>query len=318
LEITLNKKFEFLAGEIPPSIKFSRGHFLYNMTEYINTWPELKTYSFYIYHKEKDHIIGYIRFKIQKNIAFSPFKAPFGSFTIIPGLNFEVFHAFLEFIIKYLKDAGICRIVIKHFPRFYDPGTSESIITSLGLFGFHINTVDINHFIDVSSSPFSSRIHHMEVRKLNKCRKSGMLINVYQNTEVEKLFRYIESFRKARKIPVNIDLSTLKVLSDRFPENYTLYSVSMNKEIIAATVIVKVNDQVLYNFLPSHNDTYNNYSPMVFLMEGIYTNAALHQYKYIDLGVSSIDGIAQPGLIKFKERLGASSNGKFTFIKEIQ
>jgi hypothetical protein len=314
----MNTKFEFLTGDISHSLRFSCGHYLYNLPEYMNTWPDQKSYSFFILQKAKNQIAGYIRFQIINGTAYSPYRAPFGSFTISEEVNYEVLNAFNAFIVDHFKNIGINKIRIKHYPGFYQPQTNELIIASMGLNGFRVITVDINHYIDVSSSPFSTFLHPMELRHLNKCKKSGTVFNVHQNTEVELLFSYIESFRNSRKIPLNINLSTLMTLFKRFPDNYKGCSVSLHKEIIAATVIVQVNDLVLYNFLPAHNEVYNNYSPMVFLINELYEYADSHNFKYIDLGISSKDGLAQPGLIKFKERLGAHSASKFTLIKEIR
>lgn len=314
----LTTKFEFLTGNPPHSFGFSGQEFLYNLPEYIGTWPDFNAHSFYILHKIKKQIVGYIRFQEIEERAYSPYMAPFGSFTISEDIKFDILNEFNVFIINYFKTIGIKKIIIKHYPRFYQSDCNDLIIASMGLIGFQITAIDINQYIEVSDSPFSTFIHPMELRYLKKSKRAGMVFNAHQNIEVESLFNYIESFRKARKIPVNINLSTLKKLFTKFPNNYRCFSVSMNEEIIAATISVHVNDRVLYNFLPAHNDQYNNYSPMIYLMNGIYEHAILHKYKYLDLGISSKDGTAQPGLIKFKERLGAKSASKLTFMKEIR
>jgi len=278
---------------------------------------DINTHSFHILHKLKKQIVGYIRFQIIGDRAYSPYRAPFGSFTISEVVNFEILSEFNAFIVDYFKNIGIKEIVIKHYPMFYQANTSELIITAMGLNGFAVITIDIDQYITVSDSPFSSIIHSMELRRLNKCKKAGLVFNEHQNTEAELMFNYIDSFRKTRKIPVNIDLKTLISLIHKFPESYRFYSVSMGKEIIAITIVVQVNNSVLYNFLPAHNELYNNYSPMIFLMNGIYEYAAVNNFRFIDLGISSKDGKPQQGLIKFKERLGGKSTSKLTFTKEI-
>jgi hypothetical protein len=310
-------KFEFLTGEIPPTLQFSGEHNLYNVHEYINTWPDINTLSFYILHRLKNKIIGYIRFQVIGKKALSPYMAPFGSFTIADEVNFVTLYEFNNFIVDYLKDIGIREIEIKHYPRFYNTNATELIVIIFGLNGFNVTTIDINQYIKVSDSPFSSNIHSMERRRLNKCEKAGFIFNEHQNTEAERMFKYIESFRKIRKIPVNIDLDTMINLVGKFPDKYKFFSVSIDQEIIALTIVVKVNNSVLYNFLPAHNELYNHYSPMIFLLNGIYKYAVLNDYQFIDLGISSKDGKPQQGLIEFKERLGGITTSKLTFTKEI-
>ena len=88
--------------------------------------------------------------------------------------------------------------------------------------------------------------------------------------------------------------------------------------MIAATVCVLVNEEVLYNFLPAHDENYKSLSPVVFLVQGIYNYAFAESLKFIDLGISSLQGKPQAGLIIFKERLGGQPASKLSFIKEIR
>lgn len=311
-------KFEFISGEIPSNLKFSGKHCLYNLTEYLNIWTDIDTYSYFIVDTRKNEMAGYIQFQVIGKKAVSQYMAPFGSLSISNSIDFEKLSAFTTYFTDHLKNVGIEAIIIKHYPGFYHPKTSEAVISSLGLNGFTVSKVDINHYIKVSETPFSLLIHPMELRILNKCTNAGIIFKEYPNTEAELVFRYIESFRKAKGIPVNIKFETLKKLTHKFPDKYKFYTASINKEIIAATICVMVNQSVLYNFLPAHNENYNNYSPMIFLMDNIYAYASLNNYSFIDLGISSVDGIAQSGLIKFKERLGGKAVSKLTFSKVIQ
>jgi hypothetical protein len=287
------------------------------LCEYLYVWPNISSSSFYILHKADKEIVGYIRFQLDGGIAYSLYKAPFGSFSISEKVDFETFNEFIFFILDNLKNTGIQKIIIKHYPGFYQSNTSELIISSLGLNGFRISKIDINHYIKVSGSSFSSIIHPMELRNLNKCKKAGLVFNEHLNKEAALVFNSIESFRKARNIPINLNVKTLIKLVHTFPDKYKFYSVTLNNEIIAATIVVQVNNSVLYNFLPAHNEVYNSYSPMIFLMDRIYHYAFTNNFKFIDLGISSIEGKAQNSLIKFKERLGSIATSKLSFIKEM-
>jgi lipid II:glycine glycyltransferase (peptidoglycan interpeptide bridge formation enzyme) len=106
-------------------------------------------------------------------------------------------------------------------------------------------------------------------------------------------------------------------LTGIFPGKYKFFSVSNGKDIIAATICVHVNRRVLYNFLPAHDEMYKKFSPVVYLMHGIHHYAQNEKFKLIDLGISSVHGKPQTGLIKFKERLGGKAISKLTFVKEI-
>ena len=75
------------------------------------------------------------------------------------------------------------------------------------------------------------------------------------------------------------------------------------------------NHKILYNYLPASIDEYKAFSPMVMIMENVYNYAKKEQYSFIDLGISSINGVLQKGLIQFKERIGGVFSEKTTFSK---
>lgn len=314
----MNTKFEFITDKVIPAEKFKGDHHLFNTLAYLDVWPSIPVHSFYIIDNTIREIVGYIRFQVLGKAAISQHRAPFGSFTISEKVDFVTLTEFLSFITDFFRYIGIQEIIIKHYPGFYKPNTCNLVISVLGLNGFKVSTIDIDHFIKISDTDFTSNIHPMEARKLNKCKKAGFNFYKHQNTDVELLFSYIESFRKNRKIPVNIDIDTLIRLVEACPENYIFFSVSNSEDIIAATICVQVNNLVLYNFLPAHNENFNNYSPIIYLMDGIYEYAYNKKFRYIDLGISSVHSTPQTGLIKFKERLGAKPASKFTFMKLIQ
>ena len=313
----MKTKFEFITGEIPPSFKFQGEIALYDTPEYLNTWPETSHYSFYILNHKNRVTDGYVQFQVSGEKAYSPYKAPFGSISISENVDFDTLNGFISFIISHLRNNGIKEVIIKHYPRFYHPDTCELVITALGLNGLKISDVDINHYIEVPDTSFSAIIHPMELRKLKKCERAGYIFTEHQNTDAEMVFSFIESFRKIRKVPINIEQETMLKLIGIFPGRYKFFSVSNGKDIIAATICVHVNRRVLYNFLPAHDERYKKFSPVVYLMYGIHHYAKNEKFKLIDLGISSVHGMPQAGLIKFKERLGGKAVSKLTFVKEI-
>lgn len=313
----MNTAFKFLASEIEAPFSFTGPQCLYNLSGYLDARPQLKRQSFYIINTKSGNVEGYIRFQISDEKAYSPYRAPFGSFSLTKNIDFETLTAFISFIEDHFRLHAIKEIIIRHFPYVYDPYTCELVIVSLGSMKFHIECVDIDHFLEVSDLAFPTVIHTMEQRKLRKCEKAGFIFNHHANTEAGSVFRYIELFRKTRNIPVNIDWNTLQNLMSRFPDKYDFFSVMDGADPIAATICIDVNQKVLYNFLPASNEAYKTFSPMVYLMERIYVYAQNSGFRYIDLGISSIRGEPQSGLIKFKERLGGVPMGKFTFKKII-
>ena len=313
----MSVKFEFIVAETLPQLRFSGKLSLYNSPEYISLWHKLENFTFLIVNLEREEIAAHINFQVKENTGFSILTAPFGSLSISDDVDFETLSKFIDFVESHLRTEGVREIKIKHYPRIYHPESYEKVASTLALNGYKASTIDLNQVIQISNNSFDQIIHPMEKRNLLKSKKTGIFFTEHPNTEAEIVFNGIESFRRSRKIPVNIDLKSIMNLADKFPDKYSFFSASMENNMVAATICVEVKDSVLYNFLPAHNSDYNSFSPLVFLMEQLYKYYSNKAFEYIDLGVSSIDNDPQKGLIRFKERLGCISFSKLTFLKEI-
>lgn len=313
----MSTKFKFVIAETHSLYKYSGEQYLYNIPEYVNLWDDFKNSTFLIVHSKKPKIAASISFQIKGNSAVSMATAPFGSISLFDEVDFDILSDFLNYIETQLRSRGVQNIKIKHYPGIYHPLSNEKVISTIALSGFRTSSIDINQIIEITSQSFESIIHPMELRNLNKAKKEGIIFTEHPNTEAKIVFNSIDTFRRARDIPVNIELNSLMKLIDLFPLNYKFFSASMNNEMVAATICVKVNNSILYNFLPAHHSSFNMYSPLVFLIENIYQYASDNRIKHMDLGVSSLNNNPQKGLIRFKERLGSKSLSKLTFIKEI-
>ena len=313
----MSAKFEFVIAEPLSRYTFPGDICLYNAPEYVSLWDDLTNSTFLIINSRSQMIAASIHFQIKEDLAISINTAPFGSISLFHEVDFDTLSDFMNYIETHLSLKEVRKIKIRHYPGIYHPHTYEKVISALALSGFRISLIDINQIIEITDDPFDSIIHPMELRNLNKTKTEGIIFTEHQNTEAKLVFNAIDTFRKARNIPVNIEFDSLMKLIHIFPQNYKLFSVSMKNEMVAATVCVMVKDSILYNFLPAHNSSFNMYSPMVFLMEKIYQYTSENKIKFIDLGVSSINNNPQKGLIRFKERLGSKSVSKLTFLKEI-
>ena len=81
----------------------------------------------------------------------------------------------MYFIETHLKLKGVRQIKIRHYPGIYHSLTYEKVISTLALSGFTISLIDINQIIEITSDPFDTIIHPMELRNLNKTEKEGVI-----------------------------------------------------------------------------------------------------------------------------------------------
>jgi lipid II:glycine glycyltransferase (peptidoglycan interpeptide bridge formation enzyme) len=114
-----------------------------------------------------------------------------------------------------------------------------------------------------------------------------------------------------------MSLQELKKMFALFPTAYILFGVFDKNKLISTSVSIKVSEEILYCFYIGDDLTYRTYSPVTFLINGIYHYAKGNHFKILDLGLSTDKGILNRGLYAFKKTFGTIDSVKLTFIKQL-
>ena len=314
----MSKRVEFISGFPAETYMESFENHIYNDPEFIkiNTGKDPIVYS--AVEKETNIILAQWKFTLVKNIAMSPEIGPFGSIEMNSFIQDEVLEDFISFVDDQLRQIGAYGIKMKCHASFQSPGNTLKCKNALIRSGYILDSTDINHHIEVSNKDFISFIHPMEKRRLDKCEKKGMLIRKAGLDELEQVHDFISRCRREKDLEINIEKERFLKVINNLPEHYHIFISLINNEFASATVCVHVNNRILYNYLPASAEKFSSMSPIVMLMEHVYEFAQNMNYKSLDLGISSIDGKPQTGLILFKERIGGITSEKFTFSKSLK
>jgi hypothetical protein len=241
--------------------------------------------------------------------------ATFGSFDISDNITESDLTAFIEDIERKLRLEGFRYIEIKHWPSIFP--LSELVQSSLLARGFRPFIRDINQSIKISKNRFSEIIRHNEKKKLAQCYKAGFFFRKEGIEVLNSAYKLVVDSRERKFYPVTMSLRALQLSFKKAPENYLIFSIYDGKILIATAISVVINSSVLYNFYHADHADYRNFSPTVFLIEGIYKYCQATGYTILDLGISTDKGILNKGLFNFKRNVGCESSDKFTYTKEI-
>jgi hypothetical protein len=154
----------------------------------------------------------------------------------------------------------------------------------------------------------------MELRKWRKSQDANYQFSQYGIGKLEDVYHFIADCRKEKGLVINIDFKKLVRSFAVFPEHYYAFVLQRGNEIFAATIAVKINQSTLYNYLPASSIKTNKESPMVYLLDNLYQYCQKIGFSILDLGVSSIQGHRQEGLIHFKEHVGGLPTKKLTLV----
>ncbi len=302
--MTDKNKYISYQGDLSPNQKIDYPTLCYYDSEYLNVQSYQVIEKKYLINQEKNKVVGICILSVDQNQRkVSLPKAPFGSLYVNESIESDQIKSWLNKIIQP-------SLILRHYPPIYGKKVNHLLEKS----SFKRLIRDLNHHIELKNFNLSM-LHDMQKRRIQKCLKAGFrLEKITSVEEVIQTHSYLSACRVEQGLTINITQKKLLLLFNKLPLNYHIFQVLNPKnEIMAATIVVKATENIIYNYLPGNLKSSNSYSPMAFL---IFQMAKYYQdrsFQYLDLGVSSINGIEQITLALFKERMGAKKSFKDTY-----
>ncbi|GGM78815.1 hypothetical protein GCM10010967_08180 [Dyadobacter beijingensis] len=98
------------------------------------------------------------------------------------------------------------------------------------------------------------------------------------------------------------------------PGNYVILTAVLHDKPVAAAVMVRVSDTILYHYTSGYLPEYRSLSPSLVLFEAAFAYARRENMALLDLGIS-LDhrGHGKPSLSRFKERIGGKECVKIVY-----
>ncbi|MEM9053097.1 MAG: GNAT family N-acetyltransferase [Bacteroidota bacterium] len=289
-------------AEMPGRLGFKP--ILFNENAYLDTkvYHDLKTF---LAIDAAGAIVARVRFAKRKegSIWESLPLAPHGAIEMVEGFDVA---RLLQFISNYFEGESIVRI---RLTPVHNQGVEEVFESC----GFRGSIGDINHHVDLNGE---INIHKMELRRYKKAEQAGCEFSEIQLNldSAFEIHHFIARCRVQQGLEINISESEFIETVRLLPEYYSAFTVRLNDEIIAATVVVKVNNRVAYNYLPASNKAFHHLSPMVYLTIHLYHQLKRLGFQIMDWGLTSVKGEEQTGLAHFKEAMGAQLERRFTYV----
>jgi hypothetical protein len=305
------KNFTFHSGDYSPTATYLFNDRKHLLLQAANGWK-----CFYIL-DHKQVCAAFIWLHITEGVAQSPFKAPFGSFELIDKLPPKILHEFLQFIQVELQKLSVQTIIIKNAPAVYEPNSHALLSVLLYNLSFIVSSAEISSVIPISTSSYTNLITEWENRKLKQAKNEFFSFHQKKASELTELYSFIESCRIEKGYTLSLSMAQLHELQHSFPAAITLFAVQQQHELAAACVCIRVSEKILYTFYYDHAAEFQQYSPVVLLIEGIYTYCQQNSITLLDLGTASLDGQPNFSLLDFKQHLGGQPSAKLTFTKTL-
>jgi hypothetical protein len=298
-------------------VTFAFPAYLFNEPFYVQKQPGVRAYTFYLLHPSGNFAEARFTLFVQDKAGFSPCRAPYGSFEFSPDLRLELLNYFIEYVTTFARELALQQIRITSYPFGLAPEAATLLTTGLMQQGYQISVSELNYHVSISPLPFEAGLHESEKRRLKKCVEAGFTFAEETAPDLKSVHAFIKSARSRRGFPMSLDLESFQRLFYEFPGVYRVFTVRDGDEVVALTVTVDVNAQIIYNFYPADDINYLSYSPTVFLLKGVYEHSRKRGFSILDLGIATDGGAPNYGLIRFKHNLGGVPSLKFTFTRMV-
>jgi hypothetical protein len=255
-----------------------------------------------VFETEDFHVV----FSIAKDLAVSLPQGLFGAVVKKQrAIDFQAFEVFWKEVRDELAKAGVTRAELIQPPDIYQGFVQTQWLMEVG---FSPMYEDITHHIRFRDF----ELHKMEQKKLDKLSELKFSVRQLDVDGLHEAYDLLEACREEKGLKLNVTLERLEALFHAFPDSYEIFIGYLNQKPSCAVITLKVAPKIVYYFLPGTLKAARAKSPMVGLLDHIVQHyATTHQY--LDLGISSIEGLPQNGLIAFKERMGGMPGMKRRF-----
>jgi hypothetical protein len=296
--------------------------FSYNWIDFFNL-PEFYNLnknknSQYISFYEDDTLIAVCHFSLNYNNVYkSPVRGTFGGISIKENINTERINLIVNLFSTYLEKNGFLPFELISKPFKHNYSEQSILMNAFVKNGFQVSTTEINHSLNISDNQFIHGLKRNNFKRLNKCIKENFLFKIVEDdNEIFEVYKIIEMNRLSKGYNISMSFKQIAISKKEFVNRYLFFGVKNGENnFIASSICLKLNDNILYVFYWGDLQEYSEYSPIVFLAQGIYNYCLNNNYKVLDVGVSTLNGDPNFGLIKFKEGLGCESSIKISYKK---
>ena len=234
----------------------------------------------------------------------SPGRATFGGFWTDPNRNFSFTEKTLAQLIAYSSKSNQFRISfppIYFHPEIFDEQVSffkTRCITRISESNFHI-VVDQRK--DVSKGNRKKQRQFIE--------RGGSVSQVLE-ADWRLIYNLLAENRLRRGVELSMPWRVFERGLIEQPDVFTAWGATLGMKLVGGALTVKINEDTLYVLFWGDTLLGRELSVVASICEKLVEFCRSKNYKILDLGISSVDGVLDENLARFKLNLGAIQTAK--------
>ncbi|MEK6477591.1 GNAT family N-acetyltransferase [Catalinimonas sp. 4WD22] len=308
------ENLRFVTEENPERYPLLAETYLYNSKAYLKLKVDRlgRPLSFYALKGElavaRTHFFIRINEAGEKEANSSP-ESPFGSLEYSNELSEEILRDFISYIKTALLCFDVKQIIMKDCISKYRKN-SPTILHPIFLdMGFQKQSSMMNHHIEVDEGSLEQQMHKMERKRLRKARRLGLNFREEPLSSIDHYYHFLQECRQEKGWSLTLSYAETLASVQAMPERYRIFVAYHEDKCVAASLSVVVKKGILYDFYHDSKAAYKTWSPVVFLVDGMYQYCQKNKFDLLDLGTSTTQSLQQ-----FKQHLGGVTSQKYTYL----
>lgn len=300
------------------SLNSAQWYSIFNHPSYFELHQTPSSVYFSLYDELSKTLLAVCHFtEIESGIFKSPSRGTFAG-PEFKEINIEHQIYFIKRIEERLKEKGAKKIILSTAPFQHSPDHSATLFNTLINDGYIVSSHDLNYGVSVDDEEFIDKIKYNNKKRLKKCIRENFKFEICSDrVSYEEAYNIISENRQSKGYPVTMTFEQIMKMKEIFPQNVYFFKITTNGKGAAASICIRLSENVLYVFYWGDRPGFEQYSPVVLLANGIYNLAKEIGVKMLDAGTSTLAGQPNMGLVKFKENLGMNASLKLTYSKAL-
>lgn len=223
----------------------------------------------------------------------------------------ERLEGFLDESLAWLAGRGIRSVRVLARPDYF--GANEPVVV-FGLLnrGFRVAAAELSLGIPLpaggSIESYEERLRSNARRALRHARGLGLsFVTAAEPDKRARCMALLAENRAARGVRLKIDAPYVERLMQAIPGRIHMFALEAGGQPVAAALVYRILETVGYVAAWGDAGHALPHSPMNLLAYEVVRWAIGQRWTLLDLGVSSVDGRADTGLVRFKRSVGAVS-----------
>ncbi|NQS98512.1 MAG: GNAT family N-acetyltransferase [candidate division Zixibacteria bacterium] len=236
--------------------------------------------------------------------------ASYGGFVIRNKADFEDYYGMVEALVEYAKSCGFKAIRLTQTPLIYHQRPHQGIEFALRSHGFEIERCELTQSVDLTALQ-GNVIDSLTDKTRNAFRQSVRKgLKYEEGVELSRVnltdfHRILMENRESLGVTPTHTFDELVKLSEIIPEYLHLSFVSYESQRVGGLLHFICNARVALLFYVCHLREYQDLKPVPFILTKTVEWARSQGFRELDFGISTVDGVPNRGLLKFKENFTA-------------